>query len=224
LESVSFASDGFALISHVLTQADCDTVAAELDRAPADSPGTRCLLSHAWCGSLAGQLCQHPSISSLIPPGWVAAQCTYFEKSLARNWLVSVHQDLSIPVSERVEHPSLSGWSEKEGSLYVQAPVDLLQQLVAVRLHIDPCGPDDGPLRVVPRSHLLGRLDAEEAARARRATTEVNCLAAPGAALVLRPLVLHSSSKLKGNSRRRVLHFLFGPRSLPHGLRWQHQV
>jgi hypothetical protein len=30
----------------------------------------------------------------------------YFEKSSSRNWLVSVHQDLSIPVAERVEHAS----------------------------------------------------------------------------------------------------------------------
>ena len=41
-----------------------------------------------------------------------------------------------------------------------------------------------------------------------------------GDALVLRPLLLHASSKGNGHSRRRVLHFVFGPRELPCGLRW----
>ena len=45
---------------------------------------------------------------------------------------------------------------------------------------------------------------------------------AAGAALVLRPLLLHASSKASGESRRRVLHFLFAPADPPNGLRWQH--
>jgi hypothetical protein len=40
----------------------------------------------------------------------------------------------------------------------------------------------------------------------------------------MRPLLLHASSKASGSSLRRVLHFLFGPRDLPHGLRWQHAI
>ena len=50
---------------------------------------------------------------------------------------------------------------------------------------------------------------------------EVVCHASQGSALVMRPLLLHASSKSKGYGRRRVLHFVFGPRSLPYGLRWQ---
>jgi hypothetical protein len=39
-------------------------------------------------------------------------------------------------------------------------------------------------------------------------------------------LLLHASSKAgaASASRRRVLHFLFGPRELPRGLRWRHKV
>jgi len=40
--------------------------------------------------------------------------------------------------------------------------------------------------------------------------------------LLMRPLLLHASSKSSGSSRRRVLHFLFGPPVLPCGLRWAH--
>ena len=38
--------------------------------------------------------------------------------------------------------------------------------------------------------------------------------------MLMRPLLLHASSKTAGTSRRRVLHFLFGPRELAFGLVW----
>ena len=44
----------------------------------------------------------HHVLQSLIPADHVAVQCTYFEKSSERNWLVALHQDLSIPVARRV--------------------------------------------------------------------------------------------------------------------------
>lgn len=216
-----FTARGFAFIAQVLTGAECEAIARRVAEVPADSAGTRGLLSQAWCKALAKKISQHPSLSSLIPSDFVATQCTCFEKSLSRNWLVPLHQDLSIPVAGRVEHESLRGWSEKEGTLYVQLPVELLQ-LVAVRLHIDACGIDDGPLRVVPGSHLCGRLPAEAAAAARRDQTEFVCTAGQGGAMAMRPLLLHASSKSAGSSMRRVLHFLFGPRELPSGLRWRH--
>lgn len=91
---------------------------------------------------------------------------------------------------------------------------------MAVRVHLEDCGPDDGPLRVVPGSHAMGVIDSAEALQLRDEQEEVPCPAAQGAALVMRPLLLHASSKASGSSRRRVLHFLFGPAQLPYGLAW----
>jgi hypothetical protein len=45
-----------------------------------------------------------------------------------------------------------------------------------------------------------------------------------GAVLLMRPLLLHASSKASGSGLRRVLHLLFAPRALPHDLRWHHAV
>jgi ectoine hydroxylase-related dioxygenase (phytanoyl-CoA dioxygenase family) len=163
---------------------------------------------------------KHPQLAGALPAGHVAMQCTYFAKSVSRNWLVPVHQDLSIPVAERVDEPTLAGWSEKEGQLFVQAPREVLESLVAVRLHLDRCGEEDGPLQVVPGSHRDGVLSAEAAVQVRRAQGVVSCLAEQGDAVVMKPLLLHASSKATGTSQRRVLHFLFGPPSLPHGLQW----
>ncbi|GAB3093006.1 phytanoyl-CoA dioxygenase family protein [Lysobacter terrae] len=217
-----FEGKGFVLVPTVLTDDECLQIAEAL-RAEG-TPGTRCSLDLDWCAALAIRIREHPALSSLIPPDYMATQCTYFEKSIATNWLVPVHQDLSIPVAVRLANPALGGWSEKEGSIYVQPPVEVLQQLIAVRLHVDPCGDDDGPLRVVPGSHRLGRIDPNAASEIRARSAEVRCTAGRGSALAMRPLLLHASSKATGSSLRRVLHFLFGPPSLPHGLRWRYAV
>lgn len=219
----SFARNGFVSVPGVLSALAGDAVPLH-DTGAGASGGTRCLLSADWCAALAGRLREHCDLGRLVPPGHVAVQCTYFEKSSARNWLVPLHQDLSIPVAERVEGAGLSGWSDKEGAVFVQAPVAVLEQLVAVRLHLDRCASSDGPLRVVPGSHTLRVLAPDAATATRDALGECVCEAEAGTALVMRPLLLHASSKSLGTGRRRVLHFLYGPRSLPHGLRWQTAV
>jgi hypothetical protein len=217
---VNFARDGVALVPAILGRAACLDAAANVTLNDPAKGGTRCLLAQPWCTELAGQLRAHPALAPLLPADHVAVQCNYFEKSAERNWLVAIHQDLSIPVAARVAEPSLRGWSEKEGALFVQAPVALLEQLVALRLHLDDCTLDDGPLRVVPGSHLGGILAGSDASAAREADMEVQCTAQAGDVLALRPLLLHASSKGRGSGRRRVLHFVFGPHALPHGLAW----
>ncbi|KRB06884.1 hypothetical protein ASD86_12855 [Lysobacter sp. Root690] len=55
----------------------------------------------------------------------------------------------------------------------------------------------------------------------RAAHGEVECTARPGDLLIMRPLLLHASSKaVQPSGRRRILHFLFGPRDPGFGLRW----
>ena len=217
-----FARDGFVVVDGVLTAAECVAIAAHID--VGDVPGSRNMLAAPWCAQLARDVQGVAALALLIPEGHAAVQCTYFEKSQATNWLVPVHQDLSIPVREKVVHPALSGWSLKQGTCFVQPPLDVLQQLVAVRVHLDACGLQDGPLRVVPRSHIQGVIDADRAAAMRGAQGDVPCPAALGAALVMRPLLLHASSKSTGHSRRRVLHFLYAPAQLPYGLAWGDSV
>jgi Phytanoyl-CoA dioxygenase (PhyH) len=50
----------------------------------------------------------------------------------------------------------------------VQPPVGVLEQLVAVRIHIDDCPEESGALRVIPKSHLQGRLSRDRAEELRR--------------------------------------------------------
>jgi hypothetical protein len=186
--------------------------------------GSRRLLDEAWCAHLAGALRGNGKMNSLLPRNAVAVQCTLFDKSPTKNWLVALHQDLSIPVSRRVESLECSGWSEKEGQVYVQPPISVLEQLVAVRIHIDDCPVESGALRVVPGSHSEGRVDRERAEALRLKHGEIVVPVGRGGALVVRPLILHASSKATSLSQRRVLHFVFGPPRLPLGLEWRWAV
>ena len=220
LETV-LARDGFVIIPDVLPETECRGLAQRVSLSSRRVAGTRCLLSSRWCRALAERLRGHEKVSRLLPAHYVAAQCTFFEKSSIRNWGVAVHQDLAIPVAGRVNHPALAGWSTKEGGVFVHAPVEILDRLLAVRLHLDPCNEPDGPLWVIPGSHALGRMTHQDAASLRRAGQVATCTSAPGSVLIMRPLLLHGPSKSTGQSRRRILHFTFGPNELPFGLRWR---
>jgi ectoine hydroxylase-related dioxygenase (phytanoyl-CoA dioxygenase family) len=92
--------------------------------------------------------------------------------------------------------------------VYVQPPVAVLQLLVAVRVHIDDCPADSGELRVVARSHLEGRFDQRRASELRKRNGETSVPVGGGGASIMRPLILHASSKATARAPRRVLHFL----------------
>lgn len=217
--------EGFHLLPGLLAPGRRQALIARLAALPAGAAGQRELLAQPWCQALARWLKGLPALVPYLPADTVAVQCTLFEKSPDRNWLVALHQDLAIPVAERVEHATLTGWSVKGGRHFVLAPAGLLAQLVALRLHLDDATEADGGLRFVPGSHLAGALDDAGARAWREQRGEVAVDARAGDGLLMRPLVLHASSKASApKGRRRVLHFLFGPRELPLGLRWQQAV
>jgi hypothetical protein len=216
----TFDAVGFCVLAGVVPECDCDRLCSALSPAVPDGAGSRKVLTHPACRELVTTIRNHSEIRALLPPSSVAVQCTLFDKTPAKNWLVSLHQDLSIPVRARVESDQFGAWSRKEGQWFVQPPEEVLNRLVAVRVHLDASTAENGSLRVVPGSHRLGRLTAPEADTQRKALGEVTVESPRGGALVLRPLLLHASSKAMSPMHRRVLHFLFGPADLPHGLEW----
>jgi ectoine hydroxylase-related dioxygenase (phytanoyl-CoA dioxygenase family) len=216
----SFDVDGFAVLPALLSDAELARIDAAM--ATRSEASARDLLHEPWCAALAGRIREDARLAAALPRTHVAVQCTSFEKSVERNWLVPVHQDVAIPVAARVEHPGLTGWSNKAGTWFVQPPAEWLEHLLAARLHLDDCGVDDGALKLVAGSHRGGRLSDEQAIALRDVHGAVACPVPRGGVMLMRPLLLHASSKATGASRRRVLHFLFGPRHLPLGLAWAH--
>jgi ectoine hydroxylase-related dioxygenase (phytanoyl-CoA dioxygenase family) len=210
---------GYALVPGLLPAGLLDDIAQSFERSLGQAAGNRNLLAQPQCRDMATHLKAQLTDLGLLDASSVAVQCTLFDKTADRNWLVALHQDTSIPASGS-QMPTVI----KEGEPYVQPPVDVLQSLLAVRVHLDDCGADAGPLRVVPASHRAGRLGDAEAQAMRANHGEAICTAARGDALLMRPLLLHASSRARAPVRRRVLHFLFGPEALPHGLVWNRTV
>lgn len=219
-----FTEQGYVLFPKLLDGSTCQELREAAELCTHKGAGSRDMLDWEWCRLLAVTLRQKLADLDCLSPMFRAVQCTLFEKSPERNWLVAMHQDLSIPVEAKVAETELSGWSVKGEIPFVHAPANILEQLTAVRVHLDPCDAGDGPLNVVPGSHLHGIVDTAKANELRSLLGVVSCTASVGDALVMRPSLLHASSKASGNSRRRVLHFLYGPPSLPYGLKWARAV
>lgn len=208
-----FERDGFVVVGPVVEAATISRVRCALHDTPVEGAGSRRFLEAAWCRELAANLPRHPLLADLLPATHAAVQCTLFWKSAERNWLVGLHRDKSFPVKDRVHSPDWQGWSLKEGQLFARPPGWLVRELVAVRVHLDAADEETGALQVVPGSHR--NADTTDP----RIACEVGC----GSALVMRPSLLHASSKLR-RGERRVLHFVYGPRDLPHGAEWADAV
>ena len=217
----TFEQQGFAIWPKLIDAREVAVACRALERAPLEGAGARGMLELRWCRALAARVKARLVQSAVLPPEHVAVQCTLFDKRPDKNWLVALHQDVSIPVNARVPHPALGAWSEKEGVPFVQAPRTVLEALLAVRVHLDDCGPENGPLRVVPGSHKQGQVDPKSVSELRETLGETTCLANRGDAVLMRPLTLHASSKSTTPTRRRILHFLFAPKTLPLGLEWR---
>lgn len=81
-----------------------------------------------------------------------------FDKTQDMNWALGWHQDRTIAVTERIETPGYGPWTVKAGLLHVAPPFEVLAQMVTLRVHLDPVPAGNAPLRIVPGSHLLGRI------------------------------------------------------------------
>ena len=220
MTEANLIENGFVLVAPFLDPVELSIYESAVSDVNESSIASRNLLDLTWCQDLATKIRGKLNNMGLLPKNSVAVQCTYFAKSVEQNWLVPVHQDLSIPVAEKIQHPDLSGWTLKDGVNFVQPPDYVLDELVAVRIHLDDCGITDGPLRIVAGSHKFGRVPNSEALSLRGHIGETVCPVRKGGALLMKPLVLHASSKSSGNHHRRVLHFVFGPPVLPFGLTW----
>ena len=212
-------SEGFHMVPEVISPALREEVVSLL----ANQVQSRWLLNEPWCREMACQL-RASQLDCLLPDSLAAVQCTYFDKSEVSNWFVGFHQDLTIPVKERVESSQCRGWTTKQGTTFVQPPLSVLESLISVRVHLDHNDAQNGSLRVIPRSHRQGRLSKSTVREHYRSLDEIVCIVAERSALVFKPLLLHASSKSRSASPRRVLHFLYGPRELPEGLQWSNSV
>ncbi len=144
----------------------------------------------------------------------------FFDKTPEANWKVPWHQDLTIAVKEKIETEGFTAWTRKAGIQHVQPPVSILENMLAVRIHLDDAGETNGALKVLPNSHKYGRLSAADIQSLRKTNRIEICAAKRGEAFLMRPLLVHSSSSGTSPSHRRVIHIEFATENLPNGLEW----
>ncbi len=157
-------------------------------------------------------------IHALFGPDYFPVKSIYFDKPGQSNWFVAWHQDLTISVDKRIQLEGFGPWTVKHNQYAVQPPLDILEHNYTIRIHLDDTNEKNGALKVIPGSHLRGvqrpeLLDLQ-------ATPEVSCPVKKGGIMIMRPLLLHASSRSTGGSNRRVVHIEFTDRRLPEGLQW----
>jgi ectoine hydroxylase-related dioxygenase (phytanoyl-CoA dioxygenase family) len=159
-------------------------------------------------------------IDLILGPTAFPVRGILFDKIADANWKVPWHQDVTIAVQERVESEGFGPWSIKADVLHVQPPAHILENMLSVRLHLDPCRADNGALRVIPGSHHQGRIAEDQIHTIREHSFEFLCESGLGGALLMRPLLLHASSPSQLPDHRRVIHIDFAAVTLPNDLRW----
>ena len=223
-------SRGFAVVPDLIDSRTVDGLADAVARAQGASGSLRrdetvygmrdLLRAVPKVRELAGSGALLDQVEAILGPGAFAVRGLWFDKSPGANWGVPWHQDLTIPVRERVDAPGFGPWTVKGGVAHVRPPVEVLEAMVTVRVHLDDCGPGRGPLRVVPGSDRSGRLDPEATQAVLAQASVVDCLVDRGGAILMRPLLLHSSEAAREPERRRVIHLEYAVGPLPEGLFW----
>jgi hypothetical protein len=199
---------GYSIEERVFQSSAMSSLSSTLDGAQLwrTKAGARHVLSLPAVRDLANDRALLERAGRLIGPAAVPFRATLFDKSSRANWLVAWHQDTALPLRNRVDDPRWGPWSVKASVLYAHAPASALETVVALRVSLDDSTESNGPLRVLPHSHVHGVLSDAEINRWANETVPVDCVTGSGGVVAIRPLTLHASSKSSNGSRRRVLH------------------
>ncbi len=143
-----------------------------------------------------------------------------FDKIEGANWNVAWHQDTSIALKSKHEISGFGPWSEKQGVIHAEPPVEYLANTLTLRIHLDTANTESGVLRVVPGTHKNGRIKSSNILQTVAKSAVVECNANAGDVLLMNPLLFHSSRKATDPSRRRVIHLEYSAMVLPPPLEW----
>lgn len=217
--------DGWAVTPAIIDNTTVDrlrtavSVVAENGRG-----GARNLLELPTVAALATLPAVRSLATAVLGEKCFAVRALLFDKTPTANWKVIWHQDLTIATQRRADVAGYGPWSDKAGVPHVQPPVSILESMLAVRVHLDPCDAENGPVRVLDGSHRHGRLPAEAIDELRRGQSERDCCVVEGGVLAFRPLIVHASAPARVPKHRRVVHIEYAAQELPLPLAWHRSV
>lgn len=146
----------------------------------------------------------------------------YFDKPEKSNWYVAYHQDLTISVDKKIELAGFGPWTVKQEQFAVQPPLSILKRNFTIRIHLDDTNNENGALKVIPKSHLKGIYRPETIDW--NVEEEAICEVKGGGVMLMKPLILHSSSRTTNGQKRRVIHIEFSDVELPTALQWSERL
>jgi hypothetical protein len=218
---------GYTLLRGVFTSDECQALCGRLERA-LDVDGASTLRSRGETYGSRNLILSFPEVcaiprcpslrsflTTVLGPQAGLIRVLYFDKPPNRGWSLPWHKDDTIAVkNNRLPSSRFSRPTVKSGIPHVTAPDSLLSEMLTFRLHLDPMTTDNGPLSVIPGSHISDQLEGV-------APAEIH--AAPGDVLAMRPLLTHASSQPKEgvNLHRRIIHCELAPSDqLADGFEW----
>lgn len=223
---------GYLVLQGIFSQVTVTGCIATLERAllsDQDAAGVQAREGGVYAARNVLQLC--PAVRDIwrVPPlleflhavlgsEFGLVRILYFDKPPERTWALPWHKDLTITVAEGCHS---SAWGRKPtlraGIPHVEAPPDVLENMLTLRIHLDPATPENGPLQVLAGSHHTGK------ELLMQGFSETSIISAAGDVLAMRPLLAHSSGKSRPETslHRRVLHLEFtASHDLPDGFVW----
>jgi len=170
-----------------------------------------------------------PFASSLMGKPCFLVRGLYFDKPNGQTWSLPWHQDLSIAVKNHIRQElakeiGFSNATKKAGTFHYQAPKDLLESMVTLRLSLDPMEEGNGPIQYLPGSHLWENFDSSGNPCLGNESFIQELRGDSGDVFVMSPLLVHASGNRSQHceNRRRVLHLEFCTQEqLPSGLQWR---
>lgn len=146
----------------------------------------------------------------------------YFDKPSESNWFVPFHQDISISSSNKANIKGYKNWTLKKGQYGVQPPVEILESIFTVRIHLDNTTKENGALKVLANSHKKGIVRNDNPLLDKKIFifSPVNA----GGVMLMKPLLFHASNRTINNKRRRVIHLEFSNKELKEPLEWLEKI
>ena len=161
-------------------------------------------------------------IQELFGDNYFVVKSIYFDKPEDSNWYVSYHQDLTISVENKIEKDGYGSWTLKQNQYAVQPPLEILENIFTIRIHLDRTDENNGALKVIPKSHLKNIYRPELIDWTNE--TESICNVDRGGIMIMKPLLLHSSSRTTNKQKRRVIHIELSNRELPADMNWSERL
>lgn len=210
-------ADGFTWLRNAVADSDLHHIENELNSIR--RPGERITLQ----GKMASYFGVDGIVGKLVVPylpNPKAVRLLSFDKNNTMNWAIPWHQDRVIAVKDKADLGGYKNWSNKSGLWHCEPPINVLEQMLFVRLHLDETTHDNGPMEIIPLSHKHGVIPATEAESVANGSNTHVCTANRGDMLIMNMLTLHRSRPSLTNDPRRTLRIDYANFDLPSPLEW----